>query len=35
MAFTLLWYASRRRHAPMIARALAAAPTVADEREVA
>jgi hypothetical protein len=35
MAFTLLWYASRRRHAPMTTRGLAAAPTVADEREVA
>jgi hypothetical protein len=35
MAFKLRWYASRRRHAPMTAPALAAAPTVADEREVA
>lgn len=34
-AFTLLWYASRRRHARRTTRALAAVPTVADAREVA
>jgi len=35
LAFTLLWYASRRRHARTTIRALAAMPAVADAREVA
>jgi hypothetical protein len=35
LAYKLLWYASRRRHARMTTRALAVMPTVADAREVA
>jgi hypothetical protein len=35
LAFKLPWCASRRRHARMTTRAVAAMPTVADAREVA
>ena len=35
LAFTLLWTASRRRHARFTTRASAALPTVADAWEVA
>ena len=35
MAYKLLWYASRRRHARITTWALAVMPTVADAREVA
>ena len=35
LAYKLLWYASRRRHARITTWALAVMPTVADAREVA